>query len=85
MLLSSMNKGGEEMLLIKSSHENVIENIVATPIFEPVFDEADTPIYCKCGGKLFLSLRLFRLWINNGIKFRCPKCDSFITSKRRAL
>ena len=47
-------------------------------------DEADTPIYCKCGGEVFLSLRLFRLWVNNGIKFRCPKCKLFIASKRIA-
>ena len=71
MLLSSMDKGGRKMLLMNP------KNNVAP-------DKADTPIYCKCGGEVFLSLRLFQLWLNNGIKFRCPKCKSFISSKRVA-
>ena len=67
------------------STEGHVENVAAILIFESKPDETDTPIYCKCGGEVFLNHRLFRLWINNGIKFRCPKCSSFITSKRRAL
>lgn len=67
------------------STEGHAENVATISIFEPKSNEIGTPIYCKCGGEVSLSLRLFRLWINNGIKFRCPKCDSFITSKRRAL
>ena len=59
-----------------------IKNNAATPLFEPEPNEANIPIYCKCSGEVFLDTRLFRLWVNNGIKFKCPKCSSFITSKR---
>ncbi len=59
------------------------KNNAATPLFEPESNEANIPIYCKCGGEIFLDTHLFRLWVNNGIKFRCPKCRSFISSKRR--
>ena len=53
----------------------------ATPLFVFEADEANIPIYCKCGGEVFLDPRLFQLWINNGVKFRCPKCNCFIVSK----
>ena len=46
-----------------------------------IYDKSEIYIHCECGGKVTLSRHLYMMWLERGIKFRCPQCDIFISNK----
>ena len=53
---------------------------IKTNAIPQIFDDANREIVCDCGGLIYVSDHLYRLWMERGIKFRCPKCDMFIVA-----